>query len=144
MSIEALNASTTIQPSQDQQRGRGEVLSKVADAFGMSTSDLMQQLRGGSSMADIAQSKGISKDQLVQTIASALPQGAGANAESIAEKIADHKRDDGKGTSGVHGHHHHHHHGAPAAGVTATDGVPAPAGSSTPSADGTAHTDTYL
>jgi hypothetical protein len=143
MSIEALNASTTIQPLQDQQRGRGEVLSKVADSFGMSTSDLMQQLKGGSSMADIAQSKGITKDQLVQTIASALPQGAGVNADSIAEKIADHKRGDGKGVSGVHGHHHHHH-GAKPADATVTDGVPAPAASSTATADGTTHTDTYL
>ena len=90
-------------------RGRfGAVLDAVGKELGMSRADLAQQFKDGKSLADIAQSKGVSRDQLVQTIASALPSSSTQDPQAIAGRIADFKRG-AEGTSGTHRHHHHHH-----------------------------------
>jgi lambda repressor-like predicted transcriptional regulator len=86
-------------------------MQSVADLFGMSTDDLKSQLAGGKSLADIAQSKGVSRDTLVQTLEKSMQANAPANApadfsqnlDAIANRIVDHK-----GVGGIGGGHHHH------------------------------------
>jgi hypothetical protein len=84
-------------------------LKSVSDLLGMSQDDIRTALKGGSSLSDLAQAKGISSDQLVDTISEAL-QGAGVPASTdlraIAQKLADHK--------GLPHHRHHHAHAAAA------------------------------
>ena len=50
----------------------------AAKALGMSTTDLMSSLQSGQSLASIAKTKGVSQDDLVKTMATAL-QGADSN-----------------------------------------------------------------
>ena len=59
-----------------------QVLSSAADKLGMSQDDLMQDLKSGKSLADIAQSKGVSRDDLVAAVAQGLEQNAPAGATS--------------------------------------------------------------
>lgn len=77
--------------------GRFEkTLDAVADKLGMSSDDLKKALAGGQSMADVAQSKGVSKDDLVSTIASTLPttgrDGSTIDTTQMATRIADSTR----------------------------------------------------
>ena len=85
-------------------------LKSVSDLLGMSQDDVRTALKGGSSLSDLAQAKGISSDQLVDAISQAL-QSAGVPASTdlraIAQKVADHK--------GLPHHRHHHAHAAGAA-----------------------------
>jgi hypothetical protein len=90
-----------------------DVDAAVAKELGMSTDDLDQALRSGQSLDEVAQSKGVSHDDLVSTITQALQGSAGTGQTSdpsqlqqLAERIA-----------GAKGHHHHHHR---AAGVDGT------------------------
>ncbi len=102
-----------------------KVLSAVADKLGMSSQDLKSQLDSGKSLADVAKAKGLSRDDLVATIKSALSSAGttdgsttaasasggttsttgtasttGPSLDDIANKIADH----------VERSHHHRHH----------------------------------
>jgi hypothetical protein len=91
----------------------GNALKSISDLLGMSQDDIRTALKGGSSLSDLAQPKGISSDQLVDTISQAL-QGIGAPASTdlraAAQKIADHK--------GLGHHRHHHAHAAEAPSAT--------------------------
>ena len=51
--------------------GGVDMVSAVAQALGMTTQDLMTQLRAGKTLADLAQSKGVSQDAVKQAIANA-------------------------------------------------------------------------
>lgn len=73
-----------------------KTLDAVAGKLGMSTDDLKKALASGQSMTDIAQSKGVSKDDLVSTIASTLPttgrDGSTIDPTQLATRIADSTR----------------------------------------------------
>jgi hypothetical protein len=73
--------------------GFQKTLSAVADKLKMSTDDLKKDLASGKSLTDIASSAGISKDDLVSTIASTLPSttpdGSAVDTTSMATRIAD-------------------------------------------------------
>jgi uncharacterized protein YidB (DUF937 family) len=79
--------------------GRGgfeKTLSAVADKLKMSTDDLKKDLASGKSLTDIASAAGVSKDDLVSTIASTLPStgpdGSPIDTTSMATRIADSTR----------------------------------------------------
>jgi hypothetical protein len=65
---------------------RAKVESAVADKLGMNVGDLRKQLASGQSLADIAKTKGVSHDDLVSTITSALGS-AGAGSASASSSV---------------------------------------------------------
>jgi uncharacterized protein YidB (DUF937 family) len=76
-------------------RGGGgfeKTLSAVADKLKVSTDDLKKELASGKSLTDIASAAGVSKDDLVSTIASTLPStgpdGSAIDTTSMATRIA--------------------------------------------------------
>lgn len=78
-------------------QGRFDTTMKaVADKLGMSTDELKKALASGQSMTDIAQSKGVGKDDLVSTIAATLPttgrDGSTIDTTQMATRIADSTR----------------------------------------------------
>jgi hypothetical protein len=83
----------------------------VADLFHESSDQLMSELQSGKSLAQIAQEKGVSRDDLLNAVKQGLSTNAPAGADSskldaIANQIVDHTPG-----QGAQGHHHHHHHG---------------------------------
>jgi hypothetical protein len=88
-----------------------QTMDPVAKALGMSTDDLLGQLKSGTTLNDIASQQGVSHDKLISAIEDGLKSApaAGSAAPStnqlsqMAESIASGQR--------VGGHHHHHHHG---------------------------------
>jgi uncharacterized protein YidB (DUF937 family) len=92
----------------------------AAAKLGLSDSDLQTQLQSGQSLADIASKQGVSKDDLVNSIADSLkssttPLPNGVDPTSLATKLVE-----GKGRAG--GHHHHHGGGGGAKPVDPTTG----------------------
>jgi len=103
---------------QDGGQGPGrmrQVLDSVSSLLGVDSSQIIDGLRSGQSLADIAAQNGVSRDQLIATVTQALSsntQGASTDAaaasqgidpSTLAQQIVDRK--------GFGGHHHHHHHG---------------------------------
>jgi len=113
-STAASSSTSGVQSHLGRHRMDTKVLSAVADKLGMSADDLKTQLSSGKSLADVATSKGLSRQDLISTIKSALTSTAATgisgtptasntpSLDDIANKIADK----------VHGNHHHHHAGA--------------------------------
>lgn len=91
-----MNVSTpltgTTAPAHRGHRRSEATTAAVAKELGMSTADLRSALASGQSMTDLARKAGVSKDDLVSTIASTLPPKAGADATRLATRIADHVR----------------------------------------------------
>jgi hypothetical protein len=88
-----------------------KILQPVADELGIPMADLQDALGSGKSLADIAQSKGVSRDDLVKVVADAIQQTRPAGAPQLdptqlANRMVDH----------VRGHHAHRGHGAAGAG----------------------------
>ena len=72
--------------------GGGAAMNAAATTLGMSTTDLMSSLQSGQSLASIAKSKGVSQDDLVKAMATAL-EGSDSNlsadqATQIATQMA--------------------------------------------------------
>jgi|GEM_PF-2617931 len=100
-----------------------QVMSSVAKLFQMSPDQLQGTLAGGQSLGDLATSKGVSRDDLINAIKQGLqapttaagtgghnaPQFTDTQLDASANRIADH----------VPGAHHQHHHGGGAQGVQA-------------------------
>lgn len=105
-------AMTAAHPYARRTGGHGKALDAVAQELGMSTDDLTHALAGGQSMTEIAASKGVSKGDLVATIAGTLPatgpDGQPVDATAAANRIADHTRTVG-----------HTHHASGASGGSA-------------------------
>jgi len=83
-------------------------LSGVASMLSMSPTDLRAALKQGSSIADLAQQKGVSRDSIVQYIEQQVQQQRSsqgqqpvdaATLDRVVNKAVDRHR---------HGHHHHH------------------------------------
>jgi hypothetical protein len=82
-----------------------QVMSSASQLLGMSEQDLRTSLRSGQSLSDIAAQKGVSKDDLVSTVSSAISSSQGGvqsaqDPTALAQRIVDRK--------GGGGHHHHH------------------------------------
>jgi lambda repressor-like predicted transcriptional regulator len=95
---------------------RSTMMANVAKLLGMSVSDLKSKLESGSSLSDVAKQRGVSQDQLLQTIQSSLkaqdPNAVASSLNVAAQRIA-----------ARHGHHGHHGGGGPtpaAAGTSST------------------------
>jgi lambda repressor-like predicted transcriptional regulator len=94
---------------------RSTMMANVAKLLGMSVSDLKSKLESGSSLSDVAKQRGVSQDQLLQTIQSSLkaqdPNAIASSLNVAAQRIAGH-----------HGHHGHHGGGSttPAAADTSS------------------------
>ena len=112
--VDAVQAATTASsaPATGMMSRREAVLKPVADKLGLSADDLVQALRSGKSLSQLAADKGVSHDDLVAAIADGLKQNApaGSNMDftKMAERIADGQGPGGAGAA--HHHHHHHHH----------------------------------
>jgi hypothetical protein len=101
----------------------------VASKLGMSKSDLISDLQSGQTMAQIAQSKGVSEQDVISAAASALQQADPSLSADAAQKLATSFYD------GKVGHaHHHHSHGASAQTIDATQPQLQPAAPADPQA----------
>jgi hypothetical protein len=117
---------------------RQTVLDSAAQVLGMSSQDVQTALQNGSSLADLAQQKGISKDQLVTAISQGIQSlsttsgglpGA-PDPTQMAQRIVDRP-------GGLSGHRHHEGIGAL---LNGTD----PDGDGTASGDATGSTDSTV
>jgi hypothetical protein len=110
-SISSLQQTTAASAATTMRTDMKEVMGAVAKELGMSDSELSAALKSGQSLADVAQSKGVSAADLKATIAASLqstsPNLSATQLSAIADRIVSHK---GGG---------HHHHGGPAAAATA-------------------------
>jgi hypothetical protein len=98
---------TTTQTSQVQQHrhrgndGMDKAMQAVADKLGISTDDLKAARKDGKTIADLAQEKGVSVDDIKSTLAQSLKENAPAGAPSdidfsqMASDIVDGKRPQG-------------------------------------------------
>ena len=109
MSINPISSQTDPSNSINDDRFRArmeQALTPVAQLFNETPDQLMSELQSGhTSLADLAQSKGVSQDDLVAAVKQGLTSTTGASPLSdsqltnIAHRIANHR----------HGGHHHHH-----------------------------------
>jgi uncharacterized protein YidB (DUF937 family) len=77
-STQSASGTTATQGHHHRHHAGGAAMDAAAKALGMSTTDLMSSLQSGQSLASIAKTKGVSQDDLVKTMATAL-QGADSN-----------------------------------------------------------------
>ena len=118
MTVSAIN-QTAMQPitgTQDtsqtawQQRMQ-QAMGPVAQLFGESSQQLMQQLQsGGSSLSTLAQSQGVSQSSLLSAIQQGLQQAGGPASSMSSTQLANLSS-----TIANRVHHGHHHHGGAAA-----------------------------
>jgi len=93
----ASSASNPLARPERHHRG-GPDLSKVADLLGMTTDDLRQAVKSGSTMNDLAAAKGVSHDDLITAIKAGMaqrPGGASSNAAGAAVSAAADPDNDG-------------------------------------------------
>lgn len=92
--ISSISNSTNYQvaPAQaaygSQKKPQDDPTAKVAEALGLSTDALKEQLSSGKSMNDVATGQGIGRDDLIAAIKSGMPSST-AITDDVAEKIAD-------------------------------------------------------
>lgn len=92
----------------------------VADLLGMTTEDLRSSQQSGTTLAQLAQQKGVSTSDLTSTLAKGLQQNAPSDAPSdidFSKMATDMINGTGPtqsggpmGMQGAGGHHHHRHH----------------------------------
>jgi hypothetical protein len=120
-----IDPTTTSQLAMNPAAGRpgrpdmSKAMAPVADALGMSGDELRDALQGGTTLDQLASSKGVSHTDLVSAITKGLQDArpAGAPAGVDLSKLAD---DIASGVKGP-GHHHGHHHRADKASAGAVD-----------------------
>jgi hypothetical protein len=116
----------------------------LATDLGVSTSDLQTARANGQSLADFAQSKGISRDTLISAVKDSFtanaPAGATPPSDDQLTAMANQMVDRKPGAGG----HHHHHGGGGAQGVQMPDSSILSALTGTSATDGTSSTDSTL
>jgi hypothetical protein len=119
-----------------------QLFQTLATDLGVSTDDLQAARKSGQSLADFAQSKGISRDKLIAAVkdsfAANAPAGAAAPSDDQLTAMANQMVDRKPGAGGGH----HHHHGGGAQGVQLPDSSLLSALTGTTSTDGTSTTGT--
>jgi hypothetical protein len=98
-----------VQPAQRElfARTREATLEAAADLFKESPDELKNDLASGKSLADMAGEKGVSSDDLMKAIKSAIKDVNPNASDDQISRLAD---------RAVSGHHHHGHHHATASG----------------------------
>jgi hypothetical protein len=127
--IDSIGGTSPFAGAQDSASGglRQAIMNSASTALGLSVQDLRSALDSGQSLADVAQQRGVSRDDLVSAVAQGIQSAppTGAPAPAAATELAQHVVDR------HHGHHHHRHHVDPAQdGAQAPAGTPAPGDSS--------------
>jgi hypothetical protein len=94
----------------------------VADLFHESSDQLMSELQSGKSLAELAQEKGVSQQDLLNAVKQGLTTNAPAGTDpskldAIANQIINHV----PGKGGAHGHHHHHGGGSSTSSTSSTN-----------------------
>ena len=109
-----------VQQTQSPRHPMSAAMSAAAQLLDMAPSDVRSALEGGQSLADLAKSKGMSQDDLIKAMASAIQQArpglstdqATQIATQIATRVPGAGPNSGQSTAGTERpHHHHHHHG---------------------------------
>jgi hypothetical protein len=150
MTIGAIGGANLPDPS-TMRSNMAQMDKTIAGTLKMSVSDLRSALKSGQTLGDLASSQGVSKDDLVKSIADTISKNAPAGmnmtadgAKQIATNIVDGKGPGGpQGPGGlqgpgfgqqVQGHHHKHRHHSTSSSATSSD--------ATGSTSGTSGTDT--
>lgn len=133
-SVSVTAASSAFAPAQAaglRHPPRHAALDAAAQLLDMTPADVRSALQGGQSLSDLAKSRGISQDDLVKAMATAIEQadpGIGADramqlATRIAAYVPQQQAAGPVATAGtqVAGHRHHRHHGGGAAIKAASD-----------------------
>jgi hypothetical protein len=111
MSVSAVNGSSSLWNTQAPPQPQQPQMTDTAKLFGISTSQLDQDLQSGSTLSSLASQDGVSSSSLISAIESDIqsnaPQGAqapsGDQLSQMATNIAN-----GTPPAGHHGGHHHH------------------------------------
>jgi hypothetical protein len=121
MSVPSISGSSSIAVQgvgRPFEQARSKVLSAVADKLNMSVDQLKSQLASGKSLADVAKATGLSQQDLMSTVTSALQQAnlpAGTDLNAVANRMVNRA-----------GGHHHHHGAAPQAPSATTSASTSP------------------
>jgi hypothetical protein len=110
--VTTVNQLQGAQALEQTQRGGGmrahiqKILQPVADKLGMSGDDLHTALGSGKSFAEIAQSKGVSRNDLVKTVSDAISKNRPPGAPAVdPNQLANRMVDDLRGAHrGYHSH----------------------------------------
>lgn len=89
----------------------------AAKVLGMNTSDVMNALKSGKSLADLAKQQGVSTDALTSALKADAPkdvQGS-PDTDAMLQKLVNQQ--------GMRGHHGHHAQGAPSAAASSATGA---------------------
>ena len=89
----AASGATSAQPTaavghHHHRHGGGDVMSALSQLLGESTSEIGSALQGGQSLTDLAESKGVSQDDLVKTLATALQKSSPNLTSDLATEFA--------------------------------------------------------
>lgn len=103
LSINSVSSLTTsaLQSSSSSSRVPGHI-SAAAEALGMSTSDVTDALKSGSSLADLAQQQGVSEDDLVSALVEDAPDELKSSSDvtEMVTKLVEQKGMGGPGGAG--------------------------------------------
>jgi lambda repressor-like predicted transcriptional regulator len=96
VTISSISSSTTLQNVQalngrQGPRQGGGAIAVAAKALGLSTDDVVSQLKEGKSLADLADAQGVSRDDLATALKNGMPDGMSASgrADEIVNTIID-------------------------------------------------------
>jgi lambda repressor-like predicted transcriptional regulator len=85
----SLNFSTMSGVGGPQGAHRSNPFEAVSDLLGMSASEIAGQVKSGKSLDDLAQTKGVSHDDLIAALKAGAPQGVkGGDFDAMVEKLA--------------------------------------------------------
>ena len=116
--IDSIGGTSPFAGAQDSASGglRQAIMNSASKALGLSVQDLRSALDSGQSLADVAQQRGVSRDDLVTAVAQGIQAAppTGTPAPAAATELAQHVVDRHHG-----GHHHHRHHVDPAQNAAA-------------------------
>jgi hypothetical protein len=117
MTVDALGATATQYAQPPHGRHKPPSLDKTAELLGMSSDDLRDAQRSGTTLTDLAAQKGVSKDDLVKSIAEDLKAGKPDGAPELSEaQLAE------MATSVADGKRPQRPHGGPPPGASAATG----------------------
>jgi hypothetical protein len=127
MTVSAINDVSLLDPLQNAnarswQTRMQQSLAPVAQLFGESPQQLMSDLQSGkTSLSALAQSKGISRTDLLD----AIKQGLQQSSANGGPQLSDNQLTNLASTiaNRVHGHHHHHHGGVSGVSGATTSGT---------------------
>jgi hypothetical protein len=111
MTVSAVNGSSSLWPAQAQKPPTPPAMTDTAQLFGLSTTQLSQDMQSGTTLSSLASQDGVSSSSLISAVESDLqanaPQGAPALSSDQLTQMATNIAN-GTGPAGhPHGGHHH-------------------------------------